>query len=264
MLRLSANLSTLFREYPFRERFGAARRAGFKAVEVQYPYEFGVDELASLLIGENLSLVLVNARKGSRPEDRGLACLRGRESEFRESVRQALRYSAVLGNRLVHVLSGVPPCDTERQDSEKIWLENMRWASREAREAGMSIVIEALNQEETPGYFLRSAEDACGLIDMLDEPGAGLLFDVYHCAKAGQDIVGGMERCLRHIRHIQIADAPERSVPGSGTIDWDETFAAIEALGYSGFIGCEYLSARDTAAELRWAAPYLAPIEHKA
>lgn len=257
MLRLSANLSTMFGELPFLERFAAAQRAGFAAVEVQYPYGHDVSEVAAARREAGIPLVLLNAPRGRRNGDRGLACLPGREAEFREAVEIAIEYSAALGNKLVHILSGVPDADCGREGCAAVWRANMAWAANRAGAAGVGIVVEALNPSDAPGYFIRSLEDAVALIRALGEDKAGLLFDVYHCARAGEPVVAQFRACLPWIRHIQVADAPSRSEPGTGGIDWNSFFTAVGNSGYRGFVGAEYLPRGGTLAGLAWARPYL-------
>ncbi|MBE0695123.1 MAG: TIM barrel protein [Aquamicrobium sp.] len=257
MLRLSANLSTMFAELPFLERFAAARRAGFAAVEAQYPYDHAVADVAAARREAGIPLVLLNAPKGTREGDRGLACLPGRQDEFREAVETALDCSAALGNRLVHVLSGVPDAECDRESCAAVWRANMAWAADRAAQAGVGIVVEALNPGDVPGYFIRSLDDAVALLRALGKDNAGLLFDVYHCARAGEPVVAQFRACMPWIRHVQIADAPSRAEPGTGDIDWSGVFAAVERSGYQGFVGAEYTPRAGTLAGLAWARPYL-------
>ena len=256
-MRLSANISTMFGELMFLERFAAASQAGFAAAEVQYPYAHPVADIEAARRDAGIPLILLNAPKGRDAQDRGLACLPGREREFRESVETALRYTAALGNRFIHVLSGIPDSGGDRQSAVATWLKNMDWAAREAAQAGVEILVEALNPLDVPGYFIRSLDDAVGLIHALGEGRIGLLFDVYHCARTGEPIVPRFHDCMPLIRHIQIADAPGRAEPGSGEIDWSEVFATIGSSGYRGYVGAEYTPASGTAEGLSWAHPYL-------
>ncbi len=151
-MRLSANISTMFGELMFLERFAA--------VEVQYPYAHPVADIEAARREAGIPLILLNAPKGRDAQDRGLACLPGREREFRESVETALRYTAALGNRFIHVLSGIPDSGGDRQSAVATWLENMDWAAREAAQAGVEILVEALNPLDVPDYFIRSLDDA--------------------------------------------------------------------------------------------------------
>ncbi len=262
MLRLSANLSTMFGELPFLERFAAARRAGFAAVEAQYPYDHAIDDLVAARREAGIPFVLLNAPRGSRQQDRGLACLAGREDEFRASVEKALAFSAALGNRLIHVLSGIADAQTSHVDALATWRANMEWAAARAEKARIGIVVEAINPFDMPGYFIRSLDEAVALIGELDRENFGLLFDAYHCARAGEPVAERIGACAAWTRHIQIADAPSRAEPGSGDIDWAAVFAAIESSGYRGFVGAEYVPAGATDAGLAWAKPYLEVPDH--
>lgn len=257
MLRLSANLSTMFGELPFLERFAAARRAGFAAVEAQYPYDHAADDLAAARREAGIPFVLLNAPRGAGAHERGLASLPGREDAFRASVETALAHSAVLGNRLVHVLSGIHEAGIPRDAALAAWRANMEWAAARAARAGVVIVIEALNPLDMPGYFIRSLDEAVALIRDLGSENVGLLFDTYHCARAGEPVAARLRACAAWTRHIQIADAPSRAEPGSGDIPWAEVFAAIESSGYRGYVGAEYVPAAATLDGLAWARPYL-------
>jgi Hydroxypyruvate isomerase len=257
MLRLSANLSTLFGELSFLERFGAARRAGFAAGEFQYGYDHDLADVREALAEAGLPLVLINTPRGSRPNDRGLAAIPGREAEFREGMEQALEWSRTLGNRFIHVMSGAPGDGDTRDACVEVWRGNMAWAVAQAREAGVELLIEALNPVDVPGYFVRSLDDAVDLLEMIGTQGAGLLFDVYHCARSGEPVVPAMKACAGWIRHIQIADSPSRGEPGTGDVDWASVFEAIEASGYRGYLGAEYIPRNGTLEGLAWAKPYL-------
>ncbi|KGF67902.1 hypothetical protein LL06_19685 [Hoeflea sp. BAL378] len=257
MLRLSANLSTLFGELPFLDRFAAARRAGFMAVEVQYPYAHAKSDVAAALADSGLDLVLVNAPPGLQPRDRGLAAIPGRETEFRDGMELALSWSSALGNRFVHVLSGVPGESQSRAACLEVWQANMDWAAEQARAEGVELLLEALNPTDVPGYFVRSLDDALALLGRLEGPNVGLLFDVYHCARAGEPVVAQLHACAPWTRHIQIADAPARGEPGTGEIDWKAVFSAIAATGYRGFVGAEYSPRAGTLEGLGWARPHL-------
>ncbi|OCW58378.1 hydroxypyruvate isomerase family protein [Hoeflea olei] len=257
MLRLSANLSMLFGDLPFLDRFPAARRAGFTAAEVQYPYDHAMTDVAAALADSGLDLVLINAPPGAQPGDRGLAAIPGREAEFRDEIALALAWSSALGNRFIHVLSGVPGESHSRAACLDTWHANMTWAARQARAAQVGLLVEALNPVDVPGYFIRSLDEAVALLGRLEGPGAGLLFDVYHCARSGEPVVAQLKACAPWTRHIQIADAPARGEPGTGDVDWKAVFSAIEATGYRGFVGAEYSPRAATLDGLGWARPHL-------
>ncbi|WP_412050786.1 hydroxypyruvate isomerase family protein [Hoeflea sp. Naph1] len=247
----------MFQELPFLERFSAAQRAGFGAVEIQYPYGFTIADLSAACREVDIPLVLFNASRGSGKEDRGLACLPGREVEFRNSIEVALDYSAALGNRFIHVLSGVPTASVASEETASVWQANIKWAADRTARAGVGIVIEALNHHDVPGYYIASPAHAVDLIRSLDIEKCGILFDAYHCARSGLPVVETMLPIMAFIQHIQIADVPMRTEPGSGHINWASVFSAIENSSYTGFVGAEYTPANTTLDGLAWAIPYL-------
>ena len=249
MRRLSANLSTLFPGVPLADRFGRARALGFDLVEIQYPYDWSGPGVGLGWAGLAQRLDLINARPGAGPE-RGLACLPGREADFRSGVTLALDYAARLDVPCVHVLSGIADASTSRSVSERLVRDNLTWACAQAAPLGISIVVEALNPIDVPGYFLRSLEDAEALIAEIE--GLRLLFDVYHCRKAGGDPVAALHRCRSMIAHVQIADVPDRHEPGTGSVDWPAVFEALDAIGYDGPMGCEFTPRDAAGPDMAW------------
>jgi hydroxypyruvate isomerase len=253
MFRLSGNISTLFPGLPLDQRFAAAQALGFDAVEIQYPYEMEVSAIRDALARNGQRLHLINAPLGAGTANRGLACLPGRQAEFRSSVSKALEYASKLDTALVHVLSGLAPEDASRDEAEATALENFAWGAEQAGKAGIVILLEALNDIDVPGYFLRSLDDAADIVSAVGGKGIGLLFDVYHCARSGKDVPAAISRHASQIVHVQIADAPDRHEPGTGSVDWSAAFSALRDAGYAGPIGCEFTPRSPAGADMTWA-----------
>ncbi|MDA4844494.1 2-oxo-tetronate isomerase [Hoeflea poritis] len=252
MPRFSANISMMFHEHPFLERFGAARDAGFEAVEFLFPYEWPVDSLARAVGDSGHSISIFNLSPGDWERgERGLACIPGREAEFREFVETAIAYAEATGARRLHALAGIPgalPFATARAT----YLENLRFAAERLGEAGLEMTIEPINGRDMPGYFLSSTELAAEILRELGLANVGLQFDVYHHQIMHGDILHSLERYMPLIRHIQIAGVPERHEPDSGELDYVSVFKEIDALGYDGWVGCEYRPKAGTVEGLGW------------
>ncbi len=253
MPRLAANLSMMFNEMPFLDRFAAAARAGFKGVEFLFPYEHPQAELRRRLDESGLELALFNMPPGDwAGGDRGLAALPGRQAEFRDGVAKSLDYAAALGCRQVHCMAGVPPAGTRRLTADSVYAANLAWACEQAQAAGVRVVIEPINQRDIPGFHLATNAQAVAVIEAIGRDRLGLQFDIYHCQVSEGDITKRMEALLPLIAHMQIADVPGRNEPGTGEIAWPYVFARMEALGYRGWVGCEYRPAGETVAGLAW------------
>lgn len=251
MLHLAANVSTMFREHPFAERFQAASAAGFTAVEAQYPYELEPQELRARLAAAGLELVLINAPAGKTGE-KGMACLPGREVEFRASVERALAYLDATGCRKLHVLSGVPEPGDDLQTLRATLLSNLRWAAEQCAAADATMVLEALNESDAPGYIIPTQAAAAELVLAVDHPRCRLLFDVYHCLMQGDDPVAAWDAHGALAGHVQIADAPGRGEPGTGRAHWNDIFARLARGPYDGPVGCEYIPVTTTGESLAW------------
>ena len=253
MPRLAANLSMMFNEVPFLERFAAARKAGFEGVEFLFPYEYTAAELRSRLIGEGLTQALFNMPPGDWANgERGLASLPGRQAEFREGVKRALDYAATLECRRVHCMAGIPAADVSRVESAAIYANNLAWAAEQAKPAGVKLMLEPINHRDMPGYFLNTQAQGAGFVEAVGRDRLGLQFDVYHVQITEGDITKRMEQFMPVIDHIQIADVPARHEPGTGEIGWEFIFRRMDELGYMGWVGCEYRPAGDTVAGLGW------------
>lgn len=257
MPRLAANLSMLFNEVGFLDRFDAAAKAGFQAVEYLFPYEYPAATLKSRLDACGLKQVLFNMPPGDwAGGERGLACLPGRQGEFRDAVKRSLDYAATLQCRLVHCMAGIPPAGVTPGTAAAVYAANIAWAAEQAAAAGVKVVLEAINHRDMPGFFLNTLEQTADVIAAIGADRVGMQFDVYHCQVTEGDLCKRMEKFLPIIDHMQIADVPGRNEPGTGEIAWDYVFRRIDALGYQGWIGLEYRPAADTVSGLAWRQKY--------
>lgn len=253
MLRFAANLSTLFTELPMAERFAAARQAGFTAVEMQFPYGQPAEVLAHLLRENSLQMVLHNLPPGHHDAgERGLACLPGRQAEFQAGVRQGLRYAQALSCPQVHCMLGRPPRELPQAEIRSCVIDNLRFAAAEARAVGVRLLLEPLNPQDMPGYYLSCVGQALELMDAVGEDNILLQFDIYHAQRTQGELAATLERHLPRIGHVQLADNPGRHEPGTGEIRFDFVLHHLEVLGYAGWIGCEYHPSTNTAASLGW------------
>jgi hydroxypyruvate isomerase len=253
MPRFCANLTMMFNEVPFLDRFDAAARAGFEAVEFLFPYDFKPAEIRSRLEANGLKQVLFNMPPGDwAGGERGTAALPGRQADFRASVEKALEYAAVLGTTRLHCMAGIPPAGTLPGTAAALFAINLAWAAERAKAAGVLIVIEPINHRDMPGYFLNTSGQGAAVIEAVGRDRVGLLFDVYHTQTTEGDVTSRMKALLPIIGHVQIADVPARNEPGTGEIGWTYVFKQMDALGYDGWVGCEYRPAAETVAGLGW------------
>lgn len=259
MPKLAANLTMMFSEVPFLDRFERAAGAGFKAVEFQFPYDHSPNDIAARLKDNNLQLVLFNMPPGDWDSgDRGMASIPGREAEFMTAVDNSLQYAKAMGCHQIHMMAGIPPVGVSDALASDTYLRNLEIAAATCRSEGVNVLIEPLNQTDMPGYFLNRQQQAIDLIASVEEANVGLQMDLYHCLMTE----GNPARLLRdnfsHISHIQIAGVPGRHEPDVGEMKYTDLIALIDELGYGGFIGCEYFPAGETTAGLGWASSYLA------
>ncbi|MBV8199778.1 MAG: TIM barrel protein [Acidobacteria bacterium] len=256
-LRFCANLSFLFTELPFLDRFEAAAQAGFEGVEMLSPYEHPATAIRERLLGAGLKQVLFNTYAGDRAGgERGMAYIPGRQQECRDTIRQALDYAAALGCGVVHVMGGVVPADVPRDTCLALYAANLAWAAERGLAAGIRLVIEPLNPRDAPGYILSTQEQGAAIVLAIGRDRLGLQFDLYHCQTAQGDLTTRLAALLPVVDHMQLADVPGRNEPGTGEIGWDFVFRRIRELGYSGWIGCEYQPLGDTRAGLAWRRRY--------
>lgn len=253
MPRFAANLSMMFNEVAFLDRFDAAAQAGFKAVEFLFPYDHPAAEIRRRLDGAGLEQVLFNMPPGDwGAGERGVACLPGRQGEFRDGVKRALDYAGALGCRTVHCMAGIKPAGLSLDAAAAIYVANLSWAAEQAAAQGVRIALEPINHRDMPGFFLRTTAQGAAIVEALGTDRLGLQFDIYHCQVSEGDITKRIEALLPVIAHMQLADVPGRNEPGTGEIAWDYVFGRIDALGYDGWIGCEYRPLGETVAGLAW------------
>ena len=253
MLRFAANLSMMFNEVPFLDRFAAAAEAGFSGVEFLFPYEHPAPELRSRLADSGLTMALFNMPPGDwSAGDRGLASVPGRTAEFRDGVTRSLDYAAALGCKQVHCMAGIPPAGTHPITAASLYAANLAWACEQAHSAGVTVLIEPINQRDMPGFHLAATGQAAAVIDAIGRDRLALQFDIYHCQVSEGDITRRFEALLPMIGHIQIADVPGRNEPGTGEIAWAFVLGRVDASVFDGWIGCEYRPAGNTMAGLDW------------
>jgi len=254
MPRFAANLSMLFTEVPFPERFALARAAGFSGVEYLFPYDYSPDELAKALRDNDLTQVLFNLPPGNwEAGERGIACLPDRRDEFREGVEQALVYARALDCQRVNCLAGLQPV---HPDEEEVWatlVENVRYAAERLAQAGITLCLEAINSRvDMPGFVLDTSGKVMTLIETVDRDNVCLQYDLYHMQIMEGDLIRSLECLLPWIGHIQFADNPGRHEPGTGEIHFPKVFEALDRLGYDGWVSAEYRPSGATGDSLGW------------
>jgi hydroxypyruvate isomerase len=259
MPRLAANISLMFPEVPFLERFAAAARAGFRYVEYQFPYAFGsAAEVASRARDAGVQVVLHNLPAGDAAKgDRGIACQPARAAEFREGVERALEYAGACGCPRLNALAGIAPPGAAPELLFETLVENLRYAARKLEAAGLTLLTEPANPRTIPGFYLTTSRRGIEAIDAAGAPNLKLQYDIFHMQIVEGDLAKTIERLLPRIGHLQLADVPDRHEPGSGEINFDFLLPHIDRLGYEGWIGCEYIPKGDTVAGLGWAKRYL-------
>jgi hydroxypyruvate isomerase len=253
MPKFAANLSMLYSEYPFIERFGAAAADGFRAVEYVSPYEEAPEAIAAELARHDLQQALFNLPPGNWPAgDRGIACLPDRIAEFNASVENAIVYADALGCRKVNCLAGIAPSGVEPNVLEDTLVGNLRHAAERLANAGIALVFEPINTRDIPGYVLTTTDQAERIMDRVGHANLLIQYDFYHMQVMQGDLVARFEKLQEKIGHVQIADNPGRHEPGTGEIDYDFIFKRLDALGYDGWVGCEYRPAAGTHEGLGW------------
>jgi hydroxypyruvate isomerase len=258
MPRFCANISMLFKEVEFPERFEAAAQAGFKAVEIQFPYGWSKRQLGEIAQHAGVEVVLINIPAGD-PEkgDRGIACLPSRVAEFRKGVARAIEYAGALGCKQMNCLAGVTPPDVDGSKLRKTYVSNLRYAAGELARHGMTLLIEPINTRTIPGFYLNKSAQALAIMDEAGAANLKLQYDLFHMRVMGDHLARTIEANLARIGHMQIADVPDRHEPGTGEIDFPPLFDLIDRLGYKGWIGAEYAPKGKTVDGLAWAKKYL-------
>ncbi len=256
MPRFAANLSFLFTEVPFLERFTEAAHAGFRAVEFAFPYDYQAKELAARIKSQQLQVVLFNAPPGNwEAGDRGLASLPGREHEFAASVSTALRFAQALKCNRLHVMAGVLPHDAdadERARRLRLFVRNLKFACEEAAPQNVTILIEPINPREMPNYLLSTQHEAHAIREEVGLPNMRVQMDLYHAQIVEGDLTEKIRHWLPYIGHFQIAGVPGRNEPDQGEVNYAWLFKVLDELKYDGWIGCEYRPAQSTTAGLGW------------
>jgi hydroxypyruvate isomerase len=253
MPKFCANLSMLFTELPFMARFAAARDAGFEAVEYLFPYEHNKQELVAALKAHRLRQVLHNLPAGDwAAGERGIACHPGRSAEFRAGLGQAIDYATALGCTQLNCLAGKVPDGVSAAQAHATFVDNLRFAAPALQAAGIRLLIEPVNTFDIPGFFLSRTDQALSILDEVASPNMFLQYDIYHAQRMEGELAATLGRHLDRIAHIQLADNPGRNEPGTGEINYRWLFRHIDAIGYPGWLGCEYKPSTTTVAGLGW------------
>jgi 2-dehydrotetronate isomerase len=258
MARFAANLTMMYGEYAFPDRFAAAAKDGFTAVEILFPYEYPADDLARRLHEQGLIQVLFNSPPGNwAAGERGLASLPGKEAEFRAGIHTALEYARTLACPRVHVMAGIQPAGVERAAMRGTFKSNLAWAVELAASANTQLVIEPINTRDMPGYFLNRQDEAHALVNEIGHPALKVQMDLYHCQIVEGDVSMKLRKYLagsgqKNVVHIQVASVPDRNEPDRGELNYDCLFELIDELGYDGWIGCEYRPRAGTSEGLAW------------
>ena len=254
MIRLSANIGFLWPDRPLLDRIDAAAAAGFKAIELHWPYNVKAAAVRARCEAHGLTLLGINTVRGDVDKGEfGLGAVVGREAEFQASVDQAIAYCAEAGGSAVHCMAGKVSAD-EKAAARDVLIGNLREASAKAESHGLTMLIEPINQRDAPGYFYSTIADGAAIVRAVARGNVRILFDCYHVAMSGGDVVGDLAAFLPLIGHVQVASVPDRAEPDEGRLDCAELFEAFFRVGYDGWVGAEYKPRDDTDAGLRWVA----------
>ncbi len=260
MPKFDANLSMLFTEHDFLDRFSAAASAGFGGVEYLFPYDYPAAEVARALEAAGLEQVLFNLPSGNwAAGERGIACLPDRVDEFRAGVAKAISYADALGCKRLNALAGKVPAGVTREDAHRTFVTNLRYAAAELERAGIALVAEAINTYDIPGFFLSRSDQTFAIIDEVGSKNLTLQYDIYHMQRMEGELAATLRTQLARIGHVQLADNPGRHEPGTGEINYPFLFDVLDQIGYAGWVGCEYVPGNGTVAGLGWASNYLKP-----
>jgi hydroxypyruvate isomerase len=253
MPKFAANLTMLFTELPFLDRFEPAAKAGFKAVEFLFPYAFKADDIRQRLDDNGLQLVLHNLPAGDWDAgERGIACHPDRVAEFRAGVVRAIGYAQALGVGQLNCLAGKAPAGVSDELLRRTFVDNLRHAAASLKSAGLKLLIEPINPYDIPGFYLNRTAQAISILDEVGADNAFVQYDIYHAQRTEGELAATMQKHLARIGHIQLADNPGRNEPGTGEINYPFLFAHLDRIGYTGWIGCEYKPATTTQAGLGW------------
>jgi 2-dehydrotetronate isomerase len=258
MPRFAANLTMMYQEHSFMDRFAAAARDGFNFVEYLFPYEHDAHELAALLKQHGLRQVLFNAPPGDwKAGERGIAALPGREDEFRDGFLRALEYAHALGCKQIHAMAGLASAAADRAQMHAVYTANLAWAAEKARAAHVDLLIEPIAQRNIPGFFLNRQDEAHAIAAEIGSPNLKILMDLFHCQVEEGDLAMKIRKYLAdpkqtRVGHFQVAGVPERHEPDTGEVNFSYLFNLIDELGYEGYVGCEYIPAKITPEGLGW------------
>lgn len=257
MPKLAANLTMLFNEVDFIDRFGAAARAGFSGVEFLFPYAYPQEQLAEQLRQHGLRQVLHNLPPGEwAAGERGIACLPERIGEFQDGVGRAIEYATALGCRQLNCLAGIAPEGVPAEKLRATFVANLRFAADKLKRAGIKLLIEPINTFDIPGFYLNRTRQALDLIAEVASDNLYLQYDIYHAQRMEGELANTIRANLARIAHLQLADNPGRNEPGTGEINYRFLFGWLDAIGYDGWIGCEYKPKTTTEAGLDWRAAH--------
>lgn len=258
MPRLAANLSFLFLEREFMDRFAAARRAGFEAVEFHFPYAYDAAQIGDALAREQLQLVLFNMPPGDWARgDRGIAADPARVAEFRDGVGLAVDYARALGCSRVNCLAGIPPPGVSREAAHATFVDNLRFAACVLGEAGLTLVSEPINTRTVPGFFLSTLGQFLAVQEEVAARNLLVQYDIFHMQIMGGDLAHSLATHLAAVGHVQVADVPDRHEPGTGEVNFPFLFDHLDRIGYTGWIAAEYVPSKRTEDTLAWAQPFL-------
>ena len=257
MPRFAANVSTMFGEHAFLDRFRAAANCGFRGVECQFPYDWPVRAIGARLRDNGLEQALINAPPGDLAAgERGLAALPGRREAFRAAIDRGLEYAHALECPRMHVMAGVVPEGADRAAMRACFVDNVAWAAERAAPAGVRVLIEPINRHDAPGYFLHRLAEAEDVLAAVGHGNAAIQCDLYHLQISGGNLAATIAGAMPRIGHFQIAGVPGRHEPDTGEIAYPFLFSLIDSLGYDGWIGCEYTPSGATRDGLGWAFDY--------
>lgn len=257
MPRFAANLSMMFTDRPFLERFAAAEAAGFEAVEYLFPYEHEPEAIRAALDAAGLQQALFNMPPGDFAKgERGIAALPGREAEFKDGLEKALHYAQVIGTERLHCMAGLIGADDDRSAFSSTYLANLALAAEQAARLGITILIEPINNRSIPGYFINYQRDGRRIIERVGAPNLKLQLDFFHCQIMEGDLAMHLKELIGVVGHVQVAGVPERHEPDVGEINYPYLFDLLDEVGYAGWVGCEYIPKGRTEDGLGWFQPY--------
>lgn len=258
MPQFAANLTMMYNEHGFLERFAAAARDGFRAVEFLFPYDHPAETIAALLKENGLRQALFNAPPGDwQAGERGITALPGRETEFRAGFEKALAYARTLGCPRIHCMAGLAAPGADRAQMRATYVENLKWAAEKAADAKIDVLIEPIAERNVPGYFLQLQAEGHALVEEIGAPNLKILMDLFHCQVAEGDLTVKMRKYLgdaktTRVDHVQIAGVPERNEPDTGEVRYERLFELLDELGFTGWVGCEYKPKAGTSEGLGW------------